>query len=132
MSSKYEFLVHKKFIEQLDKAKKSQPKYIKKINTALKKSMSDPNNTGQWMRNLPLNLQGKVRREWVGGSGGLRYIFFVDNNLKVVLPCFISEEIKPNFSYEKSDWDKFVGRIADALQNGLEDEFEIWDDIKDL
>ena len=130
MQKDYSFLVHKSFKNQLSSVLAKHPSYRKKIQTQLEKSRVNPTGAGNWMSRLPDHLDGKIYKIWVGGKKGLRYIYYHDSSSRFVCPVFISNDIRPNFRYEDHPWVERAKEIHDALTDGSNKEFEIWDSIQ--
>ena len=75
------------------------------------------------MPNLPPQLQGKVFHVHVAGQNvpsrkGFRLIYVVENKKRIVLPVFLSLEIKSQFNYDNVPWQDYAVEIYKDLCEG--------------
>lgn len=84
--------------------------------TQLNKSKADPTSGSPLDDISHPALAGKLRKLHVGGRKGLRYVYLFHAGSSVVLPIFLSSELKPKFNWEKS-----LPSIEEAAQQILAD-----------
>ena len=99
-------LLHETFLEQYTGFLEKHIERVEALNTQLKKSRDHPT-AGKVLHAISVPaLRSKLYRMHVAGRRGFRYIYFYQASKapgqSIVLPIFISPDIKSNFDYDKA------------------------------
>lgn len=117
------FLVHETFIEQFVSFQAQHPGAAKSLQTQLKKSKDAPT-SGSPLRRIPIKaLQGKLRKLWVSGRSGFRYVYYYHPGKSVVLPIFLSNEPRDDFDWDTAPFQEIAERIVSDLACANFDKF---------
>ena len=116
MSSKYSILIHASFQLQIDDFLELHSSDWGDVITQFKKLVDNPLHNP--MNGLPPPLGGRVFHLHVGGRKGFRLIYVADSKRGIVLPVFLSCEIKPRFDYDAVPWQDYASEIYKDLCDG--------------
>lgn len=128
MTQSCELLVHLIFKDQINSVKSSYPsskqsQIERQITTVLFKIKDSPN-SGKMMRDVKNEeLRGVIRRTYVGGPEGHRFIYIYNGPKNIVLPVLISKEVKRDFDYEKVAWEQIAEEIYNDFIKKKYDKF---------
>ena len=115
--------MHVTFQEQMDSFLKTyietKPSMWHSFQDQCRKACADPFNVGKPLERVGRQaLIGRIRRLWVGGRSGHRFIYIVHGSQKLIVPIFLSKEIRRDIYYDSLPWAEYADRIYDDLING--------------
>ncbi len=111
MAPPYKFLVHHNFQEQMDAFLENNMSIWGSFIDQCRKACSDPFKAGKPLKYVAYKvLRGKIRRLQVGGRKGHRFIFIVYRPKEIILPVYLSQEIKKGYRLRQDT----VGGIRQA------------------
>lgn len=95
-----------------------QLKINKQITTSLLQIKSNPSSYKPLIEVRDKRLQGIIRRIYVGGNQRYRLMYLYFPNKSIIIPIFISEELRKNFDYDQAPWEEYADRIYNDLIDG--------------
>ena len=104
-----EILLHSRLEAELRALRNRDKRWRGAVDTAIRKLLSDPYTAGSRLQGLvDRELQGRVRRLYVGGDGGYRLFYWLPTlkarpELKLAIPIYLSESPRSVFDYESID-----------------------------
>ena len=107
-----ELLLHSRLEAELRALRNRDKRWRGAVDTAIRKLLSDPYTAGSRLQGLAdRELQGRVRRLYVGGDGGYRLFYWLPTlkarpELKLAIPIYLSESPRSGFDYDSSDLDE--------------------------
>jgi hypothetical protein len=108
----YRFLAHENFVAQWLEFIEQKPEASDAALHHFVQCKEHPD-SGRQMHNIPNPaLTGRLFRHWVQGPGGFRFAHFFDSTTGVVLPVFITSDIRSNFDWDKAPWAEIAGAIV--------------------
>jgi hypothetical protein len=84
-----------------------------------RKACADPFRAGKPLARVGHKaLRGRIRRLWVGGPGGHRFFFIADKAKQVILPVYLSLEVRKNIDYDQVPWEQYASEIYSDFVKG--------------
>jgi len=120
----YKFLVHRTFQEQIDSFLEMNASVWGSFIDQCRKACADPFNTGKPLARVghPA-LRGRIKRLWVGGPGRHRFIFIVEKSKQIILPVYLSLQLRKDIDYDKIPWEEYADKIYNDFVKGNTEAF---------
>ncbi|MBI2875107.1 MAG: hypothetical protein HYY09_08455 [Firmicutes bacterium] len=134
-------VAHISFLEQYTLVVQSYPVVKKSLDKQLEKAGASPHSSGELMHSVAHpSLRGKLYKVWVHGPGlpkhkGHRLLYLLykrdQGDDGSVLPFFISPRPRTTFNYDQFPWQQYAEEIYQALIEGRQEEFVIFEPWKE-
>ena len=119
MTLPYRLLVHHIFQEQMDAFIEACASHWGSFIDQCRKACADPFRVGKPLERVGHQaLIGRIRRLWVGGPGGHRFIFIVNKAKEIILPVYLSLESRKDIDYDSIPWEEYANAIYDDFVKG--------------
>ena len=124
MISPFHLVAHKAtFLADVTNFQRNHPEAWGSFATQCAKACNDPYNTGGRLQGLPPHLAGKVRKVWVKGRRGFRFIYFLDADRELIVGVTLSSESRGSFDYDDPVWMDRAELIYQDLVEGRAEAF---------
>jgi len=133
-----EVLLHSRVEGELRQLRKTDDRWQRAADTAVEKLLSAPHSAGSPLRGIgSRDLQGRIRKLHVGGRRGHRLFYWVPHpvagsKVSIVIPLYLSEELRANIDYDDIDVDAIGADIVDDFRAGRFDRFKRFGNLRGL
>lgn len=127
MSSHYKVLAHETFMEQFNDFLDKHTQSIQSLMAQIVGAAKDPLNFGKTMAGVQSSLlRGRIRRYHVSGRSGFRLICLIDTDHQVVMPVFLSSDVRAALKYDDIPWEDYAAQILDDLISERWEKFTVF------